>query len=73
MVAAWAEGREHRQLPKAKIDLTLIGLAPYSRNIGSCLAHVIDEVEPDIIVIDTSPIGLSANVYIHLIYLAHSL
>ena len=61
MVAAWAEGKEHQQLPKAKIDFTLIGLAPYGRNIGSYLTHVIDEVEPDIIVIDTSPIGLSAN------------
>ena len=61
VVVAWVEGREYRRLPKAKIDLTLIGLAPCGRNIGSYLAQVIDEVEPDIIVIDTSPMGLSAN------------
>ena len=61
LVAMWVEGRKLQQLPKTEIDLTLIGLAPYGRNIGSYLAHVIDEVKPDIIVIDTSPIGLSAN------------
>ncbi len=61
LVAAWVAGRKLQQLPETKIDLTLIGLAPYGRNTGSYLAHVIDEVKPDIIVIDTSPIELSAN------------
>ncbi len=62
LVAAWVEGRKLQQLPEAKIDLTLIGLAPYGRNTGSYLVHVIDEVKPDIIVIDTNPIELSANI-----------
>ena len=61
VVAAWSERKDYQSLPKAEIDLTLIGLAPYGRNIGSYLEHIIDEVSPDIIAIDTSPLGLSAS------------
>ncbi len=60
LLAGWVEGRHHQPLPKTKIDLTLIGVAPYGRNIGRYLEHIIDEVRPDIIALDTSPLGLSA-------------
>lgn len=61
LMTAWAERKDYRPLPEAKVDLTLIGLAPYGRNIGSYLEHIIDEIRPDIIAIDTPPLELSAN------------
>ena len=61
VVAVWAEGKDYRLLPEAKIDLTLIGLAPYGRNIAGYLEHIIDEVKPDIIALDTPPLELSAG------------
>ncbi|MDD4877304.1 MAG: hypothetical protein PHQ86_09335, partial [Dehalococcoidales bacterium] len=62
LVAAWTEGREPHQLVGGKIDVTLVGFAPQGRNTGTYLANIIDEIQPDIIAIDTGPIELSANV-----------
>jgi len=61
VVAAWVAGKAYQPRPKGKIDLTLVGLAPCGRNIASYLEHIIDEVKPDIILIDTPPVELSAN------------
>ncbi|MFH0846934.1 MAG: VWA domain-containing protein [Chloroflexota bacterium] len=46
---------------KSEIELTLLGLPPYGRNSGSYLAHLIDEIKPEYIAIDTTPLELSAN------------
>ncbi|MDO8687392.1 MAG: hypothetical protein Q7K41_02250, partial [Dehalococcoidales bacterium] len=64
LVADWAEQRDNRPLPATNVELTLVGLAPYGRNAGRYLEHVIDEVRPDIIALDISPLDLSA----HLLY-----
>ena len=64
LVADWAEQRDNRPLPSANVELTLVGLAPYGRNVGPYLEHIIDEVRPDIIALDISPLDLSA----HLLY-----
>ena len=61
VLAAWVAAKAYRPLSKGKVDLALVGLAPYGRNISSYLEHIIDEVKPDIILIDTSPVGLNAN------------
>ena len=61
MVANWTEGKSSQPLLETINDLTLIGLAPYGQNTGKYLEHVIDEVRPDIIVIDTPPLELSAS------------
>jgi Mg-chelatase subunit ChlD len=49
-----------RSFPR-ELDLTIVGLAPYGRNISSCLERIIDEIEPDIVAIDTPTVELSAN------------
>ncbi len=57
----WSQGRGYNQPLVPEIELTLVGLAPYGRNIGSYLESIIDEVAPDIVAIDTSTLGLSIN------------
>ncbi|MDO8688338.1 MAG: hypothetical protein Q7K41_07110, partial [Dehalococcoidales bacterium] len=61
LVADWAERQDYRPLPATNVELTLVGLAPYGRNAGRYLEHVIDEIRPDIIALDISPLDLSAN------------
>jgi len=61
LVDAWLEGKGYVGAMVQEIDLTLVGLAPYGRNISGYLERIIDETEPDIIAIDTSPVGLSTN------------
>jgi Mg-chelatase subunit ChlD len=61
LVDAWLEGKGYVGPMAQEIDLTLVGLAPYGRNISSYLERIIDETEPNIIVIDTSPIRLGTN------------
>jgi Mg-chelatase subunit ChlD len=57
----WAQGRGYSQSLVQETELTLVGLAPYGRNISSYLESIIDEAAPDIFVIDTSTLGLSIN------------
>lgn len=61
IVARWMEGKELETLLGAKVDFTLVSLPPYGKNVGRYLEHVIDEVKPDILAIDTPPLFLSAN------------
>jgi len=61
IVTAWTKGKSNKPPLKKIEDLTLIGLAPYGQNTGKYLEHVIDEVKPDVIVIDTPPVELSSS------------
>ncbi|MFH1639047.1 MAG: VWA domain-containing protein [Chloroflexota bacterium] len=61
VVTAWIEGKELPTMAKAKIDLTLVGLPPHGRNVGRYLERMIDEMQPDIIAVDTTPLFLSAE------------
>ncbi len=60
-VAAWEKAKDYQPQPQAKIDLTLIALAPYGQNVGKYLEQVISGIGPDIITIDSSPLELSAD------------
>ncbi|MFH0769194.1 MAG: hypothetical protein V1932_06480, partial [Chloroflexota bacterium] len=60
-MVSWAGNRDRQLLPKEEIDLTLVGLAPFGRNIGAYLERTINQVKPDVIAIDTLPSVLSAN------------
>jgi len=57
LIAAFGKGKDYQQPPQAKVNLTLIALAPYGQNIGKYLEHVIDEVRPDVIAVDSCPLG----------------
>ena len=61
LLHTWLAGNGYDGPLLRDLDLTLVGLAPYGRNISGCLERIIDENEPDIVTIDTSPSGLSAN------------
>ena len=61
IIATLGKGKDYQQPPQAKVDLTLIALAPYGQNIGKYLEHVIDEVRPDIIAVDSRLLELSAS------------
>ncbi|MFC1873344.1 hypothetical protein ACFLW3_00830, partial [Chloroflexota bacterium] len=63
VVEAWADGKAYQLRSAGEVELTLVGLAPYGRNIGSYLERVIDEFRPGVIGIDTSPLGMTANTH----------
>lgn len=61
LMAAWEKANDYQRSSQTKVDLTLVAVAPYGRNIGKYLENVIDEVRPDVIAVDSCPLELSAN------------
>ncbi len=61
-LAAWMKKRDYPLSSKVDIDITLVPVAPYGRNVGHYLKHVIDELKPDVMAVESSPLGLSANI-----------
>ena len=57
----WPEGKEHEK-PCSKLDkLTLVEVASYGQHISGFLEKVIDEVKPDVLILDAPPITLRSN------------
>ncbi|MFC1898719.1 VWA domain-containing protein [Chloroflexota bacterium] len=61
LAALWEKGEAPQLLPKKKMDLTLISLAPYSRNTAGYLDRIINDAKPDVLAISTPPLELRAN------------
>ena len=55
------EGHKYDGSPIRDVDLSIAGLPPYGRNISNYFERVVDEIEPDIVAIDTSPLRLSTE------------
>src|ERR1035437_3855658 len=55
-------GRSNATLTDGQLDLTLVVVAPNGKNSGTYLERVIEETRPDVIALDISPIGLSADI-----------
>ena len=57
----WPEGKEHEKPHSELTKLMLVEVAPYGRHISGFLEKVIDEVRPDVLVLDAPPITLRSN------------
>lgn len=64
VVSGWVNARTPVPEHGAKLDFILLGMPPYGLNTGKFLECAIEEVKPDIIALDITPLWLSA----HLLY-----
>jgi Mg-chelatase subunit ChlD len=60
-VTGWVNCEPPNLDGNAKLDVTLIGLPPRGANTGRFLSDVIDEVKPDVLALDVTPLWLSAH------------
>ena len=56
VVRSWVEGRSAVSPSREEANVTLLGVAPYGRNVGSYVERVIAEVKPGVIAIDAAPV-----------------
>lgn len=57
----WPEGKEHEKPCSELAKLILVEVASYGRHISGFMEKIIDEVKPDVLVLDAPPITLRSN------------
>jgi len=62
LVGSWQKGRRSEKTTGVQADLTIIGVAPYGKNVSTYLDYIIDDIRPDIITFDVSPSLFGMNV-----------
>ncbi len=61
LVRGWIEVNETEPPSKPEANITVLGLPPYGRNVAGYVERVIDEIKPDFITIDLTPLELSSS------------